>query len=68
MEVAWLRKALLNLDEEAAYIAQDNPQAARQVVMRILFKQLSYCGTSPGSDDPAGFLEPVNCLSPEPVT
>lgn len=36
MEVAWLRKALLNLDEEAAYIAQDNPQAAQQVVMRIV--------------------------------
>lgn len=35
LEVAWLRKALLNLDEEAAYIALDNPQAAQQVVARI---------------------------------
>ena len=36
LEVAWLRKALLNLDEEATYIAQDNPQAAQQVVTRIV--------------------------------
>ena len=36
LEIAWLRKALLNLDEEATYIAQDNPQAAQQVVARIV--------------------------------
>ena len=35
MEVRWLRKALNNLDEEASYIAQDNSQAAQQVVDRI---------------------------------
>ncbi len=35
LEVVWLRAALLNLDEEAAYIAQDSPQAAQQVVTRI---------------------------------
>jgi toxin ParE1/3/4 len=31
----WLRKALQNLDQEAEYIAQDDPEAARQVVQRI---------------------------------
>jgi toxin ParE1/3/4 len=36
LEIVWLRKALLNLDEEASYIAQDNPEAARQVVARIV--------------------------------
>ena len=36
LEVVWLRKALLNLDEEATYIAQDNAQAAKQVVTRIV--------------------------------
>ena len=36
LEVVWLRKALLNLDEEATYIALDNPQAAQQVVTRIV--------------------------------
>jgi len=35
MEVRWLRKALQNLDQEAEYIAQDDPEAARQVVRRI---------------------------------
>ena len=36
LEVVWLRKALLNLDEEATYIAQDNAQAAQQLVTRIV--------------------------------
>ena len=27
LEVVWLREALLNLDEEAAYIARDNSRA-----------------------------------------
>lgn len=35
MRVRWIRKALANLDAEAAYIAQDNPQAARAMVERI---------------------------------
>lgn len=36
MRVRWLRKALLNLDEEASFIAQDDPKAARLVVQRVL--------------------------------
>jgi toxin ParE1/3/4 len=36
MQLKWLRKALRNLDEEAAYIAKTNPIAAQQVVARIL--------------------------------
>lgn len=36
MQVKWLRKALANLDHEAAYIAQDNPVAAQKVVKTIL--------------------------------
>ncbi|GMR18685.1 MAG: type II toxin-antitoxin system RelE/ParE family toxin [Gammaproteobacteria bacterium] len=35
MEIKWLRKALQNLDQEAAYIAKDDPQAARLLVQRI---------------------------------
>ena len=35
MRVRWLRKALANLDAEAAYIARDNPAAAARVVMAI---------------------------------
>lgn len=36
MRVSWLRKALRNLDEEAAYIATDDSAAARLVVQRVL--------------------------------
>ena len=36
MRVRWLRNALRNLDEEAAYIATDDPAAARLVVARVL--------------------------------
>lgn len=35
MRVRWLRRALDNLDEEAAYIARDDPRAAARMVERI---------------------------------
>lgn len=35
MPVKWTRTALANLDEEAAYLAQSNPQAAADLVDRI---------------------------------
>lgn len=35
MEIRWLRKALDNLNNEAEYIATENPQAAAIVVQRI---------------------------------
>ena len=35
MEIKWLWKALKNLDQEAEYIAKDNPEAARLVVQRV---------------------------------
>lgn len=36
MQVKWLRKALQNLDDEAEYIAQEDPAAARLVVTHIV--------------------------------
>jgi len=36
MRLRWLRRALENLDAEAAYIAQEDPAAARLVEQRIL--------------------------------
>ena len=36
MQVKWLKKALKNLDEEADYIAQDNPASAQLIVERII--------------------------------
>jgi len=35
VRVRWLRRALRNLDQEADYIARDDPQAAARVVERI---------------------------------
>lgn len=35
MQVRWLKRALNNLKEEAEYIAQDDPQSAARVVLRI---------------------------------
>ncbi|KAI5913125.1 type II toxin-antitoxin system RelE/ParE family toxin [Thauera sp. 2A1] len=36
MRIRWLRTALRNLDEEASYIASDDPVAAGKVVDRVL--------------------------------
>jgi len=36
MRVKWLRTALRNLDDEATFIAADDPAAARKVVARVL--------------------------------
>ena len=36
MQVEWLRAALRNLDDEAAYIAEENPKAAHEFVLAIL--------------------------------
>ena len=36
MQVRWVRRALLDLDEEVTYIAAEDPSAARLVVERVL--------------------------------
>jgi len=36
MQIKWLKKALQNLNDEAEYIAQEDPEAARRVVQRIV--------------------------------
>ena len=36
MQVRWLKRALQNLDAEAAYIAQENPKAANECVLHII--------------------------------
>ncbi|HLQ35738.1 MAG TPA: type II toxin-antitoxin system RelE/ParE family toxin [Chloroflexota bacterium] len=35
MTVRWLRQALANLDQVAAYVADDNPRAAAATILRI---------------------------------
>lgn len=46
MQVKWLRKALLNLDQEAAYMARDNPKAAADFVIHLL-QSVSALSTHP---------------------
>jgi plasmid stabilization system protein ParE len=36
MRVRWLRAALRNLEDEASFIAAEDPRAAQPVVQRIL--------------------------------
>ncbi len=51
MQVRWLRRALNNLEEEARYIARDNPQAAAQIVERIA-ASVEGLGAHPASGRP----------------
>jgi toxin ParE1/3/4 len=48
VRVRWLRRALRNLDEEADYIARDNPDAAARTVQRIA-TAVEQLATHPGS-------------------
>jgi len=51
VRVRWLRRALKNLDEEAEYIARDNPQAATRIVERIA-TSVGQLATHPASGRP----------------
>ncbi|HEV3113742.1 MAG TPA: type II toxin-antitoxin system RelE/ParE family toxin [Candidatus Binataceae bacterium] len=51
MRVRWLRRALKNLDEEAEYIARDDPEAAARVVQRIA-TSVERLATHPASGRP----------------
>ena len=51
MRVKWLNKALQNLEDEAAYIAKDDPKAARIVVQRI-FSQVDRLADNPALGKP----------------
>jgi toxin ParE1/3/4 len=51
MRVKWLRKAVLNLDQEASYIAQDNPKAAAEFVLHLRDSAL-VLGEQPSLDRP----------------
>ena len=51
MRVRWLNKALQSLNDEAAYIAQDDPAAARIVVQRV-FDTVAILADNPGLGRP----------------
>ncbi|HLO86119.1 MAG TPA: type II toxin-antitoxin system RelE/ParE family toxin [Nostocaceae cyanobacterium] len=35
MQIKWLRQALRNLEQAYTYIVKENPQAAREVILKI---------------------------------
>jgi toxin ParE1/3/4 len=51
MRVRWLNKALQNLEDEAAYIAKDDPRTAGIVVQRV-FKQVDKLADNPALGRP----------------
>ncbi len=51
MRIRWLRKALRNLDEEASYIAAEDPKAARLVVART-FEAVEQLRNQPAAGRP----------------
>ncbi|MFV2004735.1 MAG: type II toxin-antitoxin system RelE/ParE family toxin [Gammaproteobacteria bacterium] len=51
MKIKWLRKALENLEQEAAYISRENSAAAKTVVRRI-FKSVAMLADSPALGHP----------------
>ncbi len=54
MQIKWLRTALKNLDQEAVYIAKDDPQAARLVVQPIQLT-VALLASNPGLGHPGRF-------------
>jgi toxin ParE1/3/4 len=51
VRVRWLRVALANLEEEADYIAEDNPGAADRLVKRIM-RAVNLLGKNPAMGRP----------------
>jgi toxin ParE1/3/4 len=51
MQIKWLRKALVNLDEEAEYISRDDPAMARKIVLQI-HEAVSMLATNPSLGRP----------------
>jgi toxin ParE1/3/4 len=55
MQIVWLKNALRNLDEIAVYIAQENPQAAAQVV-DLIVEQVYQLAAQPALGRPGRVL------------
>lgn len=64
MNIRWLRTALLNLDEEATYIAAEDPVAARLAVARIL-EAVALLASQPGIGRPGRVLGTRELLVPK---
>jgi len=64
MKVKWLRKALKNLEQEAAYIARENPAAANAVVQRI-YNSVSLLADNPTLGHPGRIPDTRELVIPD---
>ena len=64
MKIKWLRKALDNLEQEAAYISRENPAAARHVVYRI-HKSVALLAENPALGHPGRLPDTRELVVPE---
>lgn len=64
MRIVWLRTALKNLDDEAAYIAADQPQAARAMIERIT-RAVALLATQPALGRPGRVLGTRELVIPQ---
>ncbi|WP_299204608.1 type II toxin-antitoxin system RelE/ParE family toxin [uncultured Amphritea sp.] len=67
MQVKWLSKALQNLNDEAEYIAKDDPTAAKLVVQRI-FDSVSLSPITAPWATLVAYRVHANSLFPIPAT
>ena len=63
MQIKWLRKALVNLDEEAEYISRDDPAMARVIVQQI-HEAASVLATNPSLGRPGRIFGTRELLIP----
>jgi toxin ParE1/3/4 len=59
MNIAWSPEAIEDLASLRAYIAEDNPAAARRVVLDII-QSSNYSPTIPRSAGPGAYRAPAN--------
>ena len=64
MKIKWLRKALDNLEQEAAYISRENPAAAGDVVYRI-HKIVALLAENPALGHPGRLPDTRELVVPE---
>ncbi|PCK06685.1 MAG: plasmid stabilization protein [Alteromonadaceae bacterium] len=64
MQVKWLNKALLNLNDEAEYIAQDDPTTAKILIQRI-FNSVKLLSDNPAMGNAGRILGTRELVAPD---
>ena len=64
MKIKWLRKALDNIEQEAAYISRENPPAARDLVYQI-YKSVALLAENPALGHPGRLPDTRELVVPE---